>query len=81
MYNREDFIMREITLAYNPDTGRCHGVKNIPASGEGIRITEIPKEGTLAEVCMLVEKRPDIRQRGHGVYAELLKKTKQRKAG
>lgn len=70
-------------LLWNPDTGRCHGVQRIPARGEGIRITEVPKGVTLAEVCMLVEKRPDIRQRGEGAYAELCRKTsvKQRKAG
>lgn len=73
--------MNEFHLLWNPATGRCHGVKNIPACSEGIRITEVPKGVTLPEVCMLVEKRPDIRQRGHGVYAELLKKTRQRKAG
>ena len=77
--------MRKLILAWNPDTRRCHGVR--PGSlalrnpRELIRIQEIPGGVSLPEVCMLVEKRSDIRQRGHGVYAELLKKTRQRKAG
>lgn len=75
--------MNDYALHWNADTGRCHGVSKRLKCAGAIRITEIPKGVTLPEVCMLVEKRPDIRQRGFGIYAELLKRNalKKRHAG
>ena len=65
--------MRELLLCHNPDTGRCHGITSEPLMqlGSMIHIYRVPNGVPLPQVCMLVEKRADIRMRGHGTYEEL----------
>lgn len=76
-------------LSWNPDTCRCHGVRQDSPEMRHpellIRITRVPQAVTLPEVCMLVERRPEVRLRRKGTYEELRGKTRSqprlRKAG
>ena len=76
-------------LAWNPDTCRCHGVRpdscDMKYPALLIRITRVPKTVTLPEVCLLVERHPEVRHRLKGTFEELHSKARPaarlRKAG
>lgn len=81
--------MNTYLLAWNPATCRCHGVRPDSIAMKYpellIRITRVPKAVTLTEVCMLLERHPEVRHRRKGTFEDLHSKippvSRLRKAG
>lgn len=69
--------MRTVLLAYNNDTRRCHrvvpGCLALRNPQELIRVTAVPKDADLVDICLRVERNAGFRNRRGGCYTEICK--------
>ena len=69
--------MRTVLLAYNNDTRRCHrvvpGCLALRNPQELIRVTAVPKDADLVDLCLRGERTAGFRTRRWGCSSEICK--------